>query len=687
MYRCLKAAMLFSIITACLAISITNAQTPAESITTNTQKSAPTPLPVQAFVKYDEFGGIKLSPSGKYAAYMTGKYGRSILAFVTMADMKVISGVRCSEALEFYDFHWVSDRRIVYQIAERQISGLLAATGEMFAIDVDGKEKTFIYGYRAGWQKQQTGTKITVQQSDYATAELINPLLNDNEQIMIREMKWKSTGNFYYYDDDANPIIYLLNVYTGQKQKVDVAPLPDATVITDQQDRVRFAVGINSKLQYSASWKPDPDGEWTDFDLPGFQEGSIAPIIMSEDATSVYYLGTESGSPYSALFRLDLQNKNITKIFGFEDSDISDVIFDFMGKRIIGVESCADKSTTHWLDKNDKDTRILMTLIHTFEPQNVRFVTTTKDGSLGLFLVNSDTNPGDFYLFNAKTKKASYLQAARAWIKPEDMSPKEPFTITARDGVTLHGYITRPKGSGPYPTVVFPHGGPHGVSDDWGFDSEVQLLANRGYAVLQVNYRGSSGFGEAFKRLGYKQWGGKIQDDITDATLWAIAQKIAVPDRIGIYGNSFGAYAALEGVIREPALYRCAVGYAGIYDLEMMFSTADISRSDTGQSYLQMVLGSDANLLKAWSPANTADKIQVPVFLIHGKEDWRSDFKQAKRMKTALEENNKKFEWMALRGEGHGVHDEETRTEVYERIIEFLDKHLKAPIAASATAN
>jgi dipeptidyl aminopeptidase/acylaminoacyl peptidase len=408
---------------------------------------------------------------------------------------------------------------------------------------------------------------------------------------------------------------------------------------------------------------------------------------MSEDGQSVYFVGVESDSLYSALFCMDLQTKGITKVFGFEDKEIYDLIFDLRGKRIIGVVSYIDKPVIHWLDKNDKSAQTRMSLISAFSPQTVRIVTTTEDGSLAVFLVSSDTNPGYFYLLETKTNKAYPLQPARAWINSEDMCPKQPITFKARDGLTLHGYITRPKGAGPYPMVVLPHGGPHGVRDTWGFDSEVQLFANRGYAVLQVNYRGSGGFGEVFEQLGYREWGGKIQDDITDATLWAIDQNITTRDRVCIFGSSFGAYAALEGVVREPTLYRCAVGYAGIYDLELMFSTADTSRSKTGESYLKKVLGSDTDLLRAWSPVYNAGKIKVPVLLIHGKEDWRADFKQATRMKSALEENNKKFEWMELRREGHGVHDEETRTEVYERIIDFLDKHLKGQAATSSTFN
>ncbi len=666
----------------CLAAASTHAQTQSTNSETNYGQSANVLLPVEAFTKFDVFSGIKLSPSGKYAAYLGGKNGASLLITINIEDKKPITGIRCRDGYEFENFHWVSDRRIIYEIAERQISGVLAGTGELYAVNIDGNSHELIFGYRAG--VKQLGSRIKKRQDSLSSAELLNPLLDDEKNVLISEMPYRQVGNYLYYNPDAKPIITRLNSYTGEKKRLEVAPYSSAEVMTDQQDRVRFAIGLNSDLQYSVSWKPDPDGDWVDFDLPGFRDDSIIPVIMSEDAQSIFFLGTASDSSYSELFRLDLQTKKITKIFGLDDSDIYNVIYDLTKKRIIGVLSYIDKPVAYWLDKNDLAARIRASLEKSFPGQTVQIITASKDGSLAVIFVNSDINPGDYYLFNTRTMKADYLQPAREWLNPKEMRPKQPFTFKARDGLTLHGYITCPAGIGPYPMVVMPHGGPHGVRDIWEFDSEVQLFANRGYAVLQVNYRGSAIIGDEFERKGFKEWGGKIQDDITDATLWAIDQKIVSPDRICIYGSSFGAYSALEGVIREPELYRCAIGYAGIYDLELMGQTSDLSQSKLTKSYLKMVHGTDKSILRAWSPVYTADSIQVPVFLIHGKEDWRADFEQATRMKAALEENNKVFEWMAIRGEGHGVHDEETRKEVYERIIAFIDKYLKAPVSISS---
>jgi dipeptidyl aminopeptidase/acylaminoacyl peptidase len=198
-----------------------------------------------------------------------------------------------------------------------------------------------------------------------------------------------------------------------------------------------------------------------------------------------------------------------------------------------------------------------------------------------------------------------------------------------------------------------------------------------------VNYRGSGGYGADFQAAGHREWGAKMQDDLTDATRWAIEQKIAPADRICIYGVSYGGFAALMGAAREPDLYRCAIGYAGVYDLQLIWESDSSGDSKFGRSYWDRVLGGDVAKLRAQSPVYNAGNIKAPVLLIHGKADDTADYEHAKRMRAALEQNQKKFEWLALAGEGHGAYDESTRREVYERILQFLDANLlKAATAA-----
>jgi dipeptidyl aminopeptidase/acylaminoacyl peptidase len=641
-------------------------------------------LPIEQFTRYDEYNSPRLSPDGIHIAYMTGKYGRSVIAIISTEGRKLVGGVKCPEGFQIFDFQWKSNTRVVYQLAERQ-PGMAqpAPTGELEAIDIDGKAQSSIYGYRAG--EMQTGTNLRVKKSSYATAEIISPLLSDEKNILIAEYPWREGINAWYFDRDAKPTVVRLDVFNGNKRELGQVPLANASVLVDAKDEVRFAVGADERSSLAVSWKPDPKAPWQAFALPGFRQESVVPRLFSEDNQWVYLTGVRDNESVTALYKLDLGTREVTRIHGVEGSDISSLVTDLTGRRIVGVVTDIDKPQTHWVDPADRATKIHRSLNKTFAGQLVSVVSTSRDGLRAIVFVNSDINPGDYYFFDTQSMKMDYLFSASRWIAPEKMHAKEPFAFKARDGIELHGYLTRPAGTGPYNMVVLPHGGPHGVRDKWNYDWEVQLLANRGYAVLQLNFRGSGGYGVAFESSGYQEWGAKMQDDITDATRWAIDNKLAASDRICIFGASYGGYAALMGAVREPDLYRCAIGYAGVYDLELMLSSGDVPRSRTGRAYLEVALGNDVAKLRSRSPAFNAAQIRIPVLLIHGKEDGRADFRQARKMKAALEASSKKYEWMALSREGHGVYDEETRREVYERILGFLDRHLGAgaPVQAA----
>ena len=638
-------------------------------------------LPIEQFTKYDEFESPKLSPQGNYVAYMTGKYGRSVIAVISIKEKKMVGGNRCPDGFEIFDFDWKSDSRIVYRIAERHAEmNQPIPTGEIFAVNFDGKQGQIVYGYRAGELK--IGTSIQRRDSSYATAKMITPLLSDDKNILIAEYPWHQYADGWRIDLDAKPTITQLDVFSGKKQPPSRAPLRFATVLVDQKDQVRFAIGRNEQLKFSASWKPDPKGEWQAFTLPEFENGSVIPQLIAADNQSVYFTGIHDNESLTALYNLKLDTHEVTKVFGFESTDVTSLVMNLERTRIVGVVTDVDKPQIHWLNPDDRAVKIYRALDSAFRGQTVSIASVSHDGRLAIVFVDSDVNPGDYYLFDTQSMKADYFYSARKWIAADSMHAKEPVTIKARDGVELHGYLTRPDKVDSHPMVVLPHEGPHGIRDYWDYDWEVQLLASRGYSVLQVNYRGSDGFGMDFLSSGFHEWGAKMQDDITDATRWAIDNKFAQADRICIFGARFGGYAALMGAVREPKLYRCAIGYEGLYDLELIQSTGDFSVSKYGRNYLNMALGNDKTQLRSRSPVFNAEKIQIPVLLIHGKEDSRADFAQAKRMKAALEANNKEFEWMALSHEGHGAYDEKTRLEVYERILKFLDRYLPANAAA-----
>ncbi len=254
----------------------------------------------------------------------------------------------------------------------------------------------------------------------------------------------------------------------------------------------------------------------------------------------------------------------------------------------------------------------------------------------------------------------------------------QPVTIKARDGVVLHGYLTKPAAPAgkKLPLIVLPHGGPHGVHDTWGWDREVQYLAYHGYAVLQVNYRGSNGYGQKFQDLGYRNWGTTMQDDLADSVQWAEQQQNIDPARVCTYGASYGGYAALENVIRYPALYKCAIGYVGVYDLTLQAKYSDTRRSASGRNYLDIVLGDDKQELEKYSPAYNADKIQVPVFIAYGGKDQRVVPENAKELMAAMDKIGKHYDSMFEPYEAHGFIKPEHKYELYTRILQFLDANI-----------
>ena len=311
-----------------------------------------------------------------------------------------------------------------------------------------------------------------------------------------------------------------------------------------------------------------------------------------------------------------------------------------------------------------------------FPDDSVRVTSTTADGKVALVSTYSDRDPGSFYLFDTQTNKASFLLSRRSWIDPAKMAVVKPVELKARDGVVMRGYLTLPPGKGErdLPLVVYPHGGPFGIYDTWGFDTEPQILAAAGYAVLQLNYRGSGNYGRSFHQSGAQQWGLTMQDDLTDATRWAIDQGIADRNRICMYGASYGAYASLMGVAKEPTLYKCAAGYVGVYDL-VTLSATESRENKRMNTWTSEWLGSGAGLA-AVSPNRIAERIRVPVFLAAGGEDETAPIGHSEKMEAALKKNGVPVETLYYRTEGHGFYTIEHQREYYTRLLAFLSGSL-----------
>ena len=424
---------------------------------------------------------------------------------------------------------------------------------------------------------------------------------------------------------------------------------------------------------------------WIEIHRAKMGDGRHLPQGFDSENKRVYFQISEEGEP-ARLYAVDAETEERQLLSGNDNVEAMGYLYSSDGRELLAVNYLDGLPVTDFVNKEHEEVRTYAGLINAFPEHAVRFDGISRDGRLVLVRTYSDVDPGAYYLFDRQTGKARFLLAAMEWIKPEQMSPMTPFSFVARDGTRVHGYITVPRGSSGknLPLVLHPHGGPHGPRDQWGFNPEVQFLASRGYAVLQVNFRGSGGYGNAFERKGYRNWGTAMIDDMTDAVEWAIGQGIADRERVCTYGASYGGYAALQSVVREPDRYKCAIGYVGVYSLPLMTKDGDIPRSESGRNYLQRVLPESAAEQQAQSAVFNVDRIRVPVMLVHGERDERVPMSQYRALKSALVAAGRPPEVEVLaEKEGHGFQDLANNVRLYTAMEAFLAKHIGGQGAAS----
>lgn len=634
------------------------------------------PMKLEDYTKLPEHRNVQISPDGKYLSVVFKKNGVDLLAILDKYSRKPLKVFRArGTGKGIGRVYWVNNSRLVYSLTEHKSwDKQIYDTGELVGVNVDGGRHEMIFGYSAG--QKQVGSNIKKRKSSYGHHEIIDLLKEDEKHILITFYKWKLVGNYWRYDHNAIPVIYKLNVYTGKKKKSGILPYPSADGITDNNGDVRFAVSINKKNDYILSYKKDKNADWQDFSPKNFEGVRPYPLSFTADNNSVY-LAANVGNGTRALYLFNLKDNAFEKVFHDEKVDISDYIDDFADRRIVAVGTSLAKPTYHYLDKKDPKAKLHKMLYSAFAGYDINITSVTDDRSEIIVQVYSDINPGDYYLFDTKSMKAEFLLTGRPWIDLEQLLPMQPMQFITRDEATIHGYVTLPREAKKnLPLVVLPHGGPHGVRDHWGFDWESQLLASQGYAVLQVNFRGSGGYGIDFQEAGYGKWGTLMQEDLTDATQALIEQGIADPQRICIFGASYGGYAALMGVVKDPDLYKCAIGSVGVYNLPMMFEEGDIAERESGLAFLYEVLGDNLEDQKARSPVYNVDKIKAQVLLIHGARDERAPIEQAESLMEAFDDVGKKYDWLELGNEGHGYYDEGNRVKVYSKVLEFLNKHI-----------
>ncbi|MEM7359628.1 MAG: S9 family peptidase [Pseudomonadota bacterium] len=625
------------------------------------------PLPLEAFVQHGDYLDLKLSPDGKHLAGRMRKDETVMLFVLKIDNMELVGGVKPPSNTIIHTLTWANNERIVFEFAQRysQLDTPIA-TGELFVTNLDGTDTKLIYGYRAG--DEETGRRLHTRKDTRASHEIISLLEEDRKNILIAEYPWATK---------SIPVISKLNIYTGRKKKVERVPFHRADILADKQGNVRFISWYDKDNKFHAASRESEKADWQEIPLMEGTESVGKPVQINTTADKVYFETDLGKEKLSSLVELDLKSGSTKTLFQHAKVDLSFWESDLQSNEpVVGV-FYPDAAHYQYTEASSTIKSSHKLLVKAFAGQDVFITSSTNSGDQLLVRVSSDINPGEYYLFNTATRKADFLWANLSWIDPRQMQRMQHLDVPSRDGLSIPSLLTLPGTDNPSPPlIVLPHGGPHGVRDHWQFDQEVQLLASRGYAVLQVNFRGSGGYGTTFMEQGYREWGGIMINDIVDSTQWLIEQEKVDPERICIYGASYGGYAAMMAAIRAPSLYKCVIGNVGVYDLTLMYSNGDIPRFWGGEAYLEKVLGRNEQQLIANSPVHLVDKLSSKVMLIHGVEDRRVPIIHAMRMRKALEKANRDVVWLSFDGAGHGVWNVEKRKKMYNSIFEFIEQSI-----------
>ena len=490
-----------------------------------------------------------------------------------------------------------------------------------------------------------------------------------------------------YVPENRFGLAYRLDIRTRHPRQVARSAAPFGTFVPDADGNILITVGQSNDNRRQIHTRPAPRTRWSLVASFGAEDEAWLPVRFGPKPNTYYTLDSRGGST-EGLGVYDAATGQHRMIIRHPTVDVTSLLVDPAARGVYGIRFDDHYPQASYINPSHPLARQHAALTKMFEGDTVHLVSATRDYRLAIALVTGDRRPGDYYLVDTEAKKVEPLKSRKPLLKPETLSPSSPIELKVRDGTTIYGYVTSSATTEqPGPMVVYVHGGPHGQRDYWGYDDTVQLLASRGFHVLQVNFRGSGGYGVEYERAGFGQWGRRMQDDITDATRWAVENGIADPDRICIFGASYGAYSAMMGTIREPDLYRCALGMHGIYDLALMQKQGDISRTLAGQKFIRRILGADKDELMATSPTQQAGRIRAKVMLVHGGLDERAPPGHATRLRKALARAGNEPEWLFDRQQGHGFLGDAARVNLFERMLAFFEEHTGNGASPAAPAD
>lgn len=599
-------------------------------------------IPLEDFFKNPEKTSYNISPDGKYISFMA-PYENRMNIFVQKAGSDKVTRLTSETARDIAGYYWANNTRILY-INDNGGDENFA----LFGVDVNGKNQKCLTCF------------------ENVRTQIIDDLEDQPDYVIVGLNK-------------RNPMVfdpYRLNINTGEMEMLAENPGNIQGWMTDHDGKLRIAFAIADGVNTQILYRETEAEEFQPILTTSFKE-SLSPQFFTFDNKKLYASSNLNRDKAAAVIFDPVTATETELLYENEDYDISSISYSRKRKVITAVSFTSWKRERHFFDETTKN------LFNRLEKElsGYEISISASDKAEEKFIVRtySDRSLGGYYLYDLKKDQLTKIQEVSPWIDENHMAEIKPIQYRSRDGLIIHGYLTLPKGVEPknLPVVVNPHGGPW-ARDNWGFNPEVQFLANRGFAVLQMNFRGSTGYGKAFWEASFKQWGLNMQDDITDGVYWLIEQGIADPDRIAIYGASYGGYATLQGLVVTPTLYAAGVDYVGVSNLFTFMQTIPPYWKPMLDMMYEMV-GNPEELksqFEATSPALNAHRIMAPLFVAQGAKDPRVNIAESDQIVEAMRQRGVEVEYMVKENEGHGFRNEENRFDFYRAMEKFLAKHL-----------
>ena len=603
-------------------------------------KKAPL-IPMEDFFRNPDKSSFQISPDGQHIAYMKPWKTRMnvhVINVKTTDETRLTS----SEDRGIYGYGWLGNNRIGYVKDDGGDENI-----HFFAVNIDGTNE------------------IDLTPFENVQTRMIDDLEDDPDHIILGLNK----------RDPRIHDAFRVNVTDGTMKLIAENPGNISGWMTDHDGNLRVAItsdGVNTSLLYR-----DSESELFKTILTTDFKVRVDPLFFTFDNKNLY-VASNRNRDKSAIYTFDItetQEKEL--IFENDQVDVSGLMYSKKRKVLTGVSYTVAKREIYFFDDWRKD--IQNKLERKFPGYEVGITSFSKDEKNAVVVTYSDKSRGTYYSYDVEKNELNELAKISPWINEDHMAEMKPITYTSRDGLTIPGYLTLPVGSDGknLPFVVHPHGGPW-ARDSWGYNSEVQFLANRGYAIFQMNFRGSTGYGRKFWESSFKQWGKTMQDDITDGVNWLIDQGIADPDRIAIYGASYGGYATLAGLAFTPDLYTCGVDYVGVSSL-FTFMESMPPYWELYRSMMYEMVGhpeNDKEMLTSASPLLHVENIKVPLFIAQGANDPRVKKTESDQIVEALKARGIEVPYMVKDNEGHGFYNEENQFDFYREMEKFLKKYL-----------